>query len=534
MSNESLDASLNRRVFPRFLAYALGFLLILSLISGLFYVQKIDGEKKQIAIEQKNHLVIHANSMSYNLKQLGYALLFLVDQVRLHQPFEEPEGREIFADDMISFLQTTELFDQLRLLDTRGMELVRANYNDGHPSLTPENELQNKRDRYYVRDTLRLDANQVYISPLDLNIENGKVEIPYKPTIRFGMPVFNAKGGKKGILILNFLAERMLARLRNGNDDFPGRIMLLNREGYWLYGTDPDKQWGFMFEDRRHETMAKHSPAEWQRVLGTDSGDFEEHGKLYAFATIYPFREMAEIPMIQLATDSSHYFWKLVSDVPGSVIAERARMVRHSILLWSAPIACFLLLIAWLLARSDVRRIESESRLRYIAQHDKLTGLASRELFSDRLEQAMAMARRHHSSFAVLYLDLDEFKPINDQYGHDAGDALLQNVADRLHHCVREVDTVARIGGDEFAIILVETETAADAELVAEKMIQVFNTKFRINGCDCRISASIGIAVYPSDSEHAEDLVRCADKAMYRAKLAGKNSYCLAQAIDKE
>lgn len=179
-------------------------------------------------------------------------------------------------------------------------------------------------------------------------------------------------------------------------------------------------------------------------------------------------------------------------------------------------------------------RFGSESRLRYIAQHDKLTGLASRELFSDRLEQAMAMARRHHSSFAVLYLDLDEFKPINDQYGHDAGDALLQNVADRLHHCVREVDTVARIGGDEFAIILVEIETAADAELVAEKMIQVFNTKFRINGCDCRISASIGIAVYPSDSEHAEDLVRCADKAMYRAKLAGKNSYCLAQAIDKE
>jgi len=237
--------------------------------------------------------------------------------------------------------------------------------------------------------------------------------------------------------------------------------------------------------------------------------------------------------MIQLASNSSHYFWKLVSDVPGSVIAQRARMVRHSIFLWSSAIAGFLLVIAWLLARSDVRRLDSEKRLRYMAQHDKLTGLASRELFADRLDQAMAMARRHHSSFALLYLDLDEFKPINDQFGHDTGDALLQKVAERLHQCVREVDTVARIGGDEFAIILLETSTPRDAELVAEKMIRAFRTTFRINGHDCRISASIGIAMYPADSDQAEGLVRCADMAMYKAKLEGKNSYHLAQAIKK-
>ena len=533
-SGENRDFALSSRFFYRFMAYSMVFLLVLSLISGLFYMQKMDGEKEQIAIEQKNHLVIHANSISYNLKQLGYALLFLVDQVGLHRPFDDPEGRKVFADDMISFLKTTELFDQLRLLDVHGMELERANYNGGHPFLTPENELQNKSGRYYVQRVLKLDANQVYISPLDLNIENGKVEFPYKPTIRLGMAIFNTRGEKRGILMLNFLAEHMLAQLKRSNDGFPGRIMLLNREGYWMYGVEPARQWGFMFEDRRNETMAQSSYANWLRIIESDSGDFEDHGKLYAFATIYPFREMAEIPMIQLASNSSHYFWKLVSDVPRLVIANRAQVVRNTIFIWSAAIAFLLIVIAWMLARSDVRRMDSERRLRYIAQHDALTGLSSRTLFADRLEQAIAMARRHRSSFAVLYIDLDEFKPVNDSFGHDAGDALLQKVADRLRLCVREVDTVARMGGDEFAIILVETEMDTDAVLVAKKIIQTFETPFRINGNTCHVSVSIGIAMYPIDAEQAEDLVLRADKAMYRAKLEGKNNYRLAHAIDKE
>jgi len=530
MGSESHNSTSGRDFFHRFLAYSLGFLLVLSVISGLFYIQKMNGEKEQIAIEQKNHLVIHANSISYNLKQLGYALLFLVDQVRLHRPFDDPEGRKIFADDMISFLETTELFDQLRLLDAHGMELERANYNGGHPSLSPDHELQNKSHRYYVQRVLKLDANEVYISPLDLNVENGKVELPYKPTIRFGMAIFNARGEKRGILILNFLADHMLAQLRSSNGGFPGHIMLLNREGYWMYGGDPARQWGFMFEARQQESMANSSPADWQRIIESDSGDFEDHGKLYAFATIYPFREMAEIPMIQLSSNASNYFWKLVSDVPPSEIANRVQTVRNTILAWSAAIACFLIVIAWRLAGSDVRRLDSERQLRYIAQHDKLTGLASRGLFADHLDQAIAMGRRHHSSFAVLYLDLDDFKPVNDSFGHAVGDALLQKVADRLRSCVREVDTVARMGGDEFAIILVETEADTDAVLVAKKIIQAFEAGFRISGRDCYIGVSIGISIYPDDGEHAENLVCCADQAMYRAKLEGKNGYRLAQA----
>jgi len=534
MSGKIHNSTWSRGFFHRFLSYVMGFLLILSLISGLFYVQKMDGEKERIAIEQKNHLVIHANSISYNLKQLGYALLFLVDQVRLHRPFDDPEGRKVFADDMISFLKTTELFDQLRLLDAHGMELERANYNGGHPFLTPENESQNKSDRYYVQRVPKLDANEVYISPLDLNIENGKVELPYKPTIRFGMAIFNARGEKRGILMLNFLAEHMLVQLKRSNDGFPGRIMLLNRESYWMYGVEPARQWGFMFEDRRNETMAQSSYANWLRIIESDSGDFEDHGKLYAFATIYPFREMAEIPMIQLASSGSSYFWKLVSDVSPSVIANRFQSVRNTIFIWSGSIAFLLIVISWMLARSDVLRMDSERRLRYIAQHDALTGLASRSLFADRLGQAIAMARRHRSSFAMLYLDLDEFKPVNDSFGHDTGDALLKKVADRLHLCVREVDTVARMGGDEFAIILVETEADTDAVLVAKKIIQAFKAAFRISSKDCFIGASIGIAMYPTDAEQADTLVHYADKAMYRAKLEGKNNYRLAQAADKE
>jgi diguanylate cyclase (GGDEF)-like protein/PAS domain S-box-containing protein len=167
---------------------------------------------------------------------------------------------------------------------------------------------------------------------------------------------------------------------------------------------------------------------------------------------------------------------------------------------------------------------QTEERIQRIAHHDSLTGLPNRLLFNDRLDQAIGLARRGSRRFALLYIDLNKFKPVNDNLGHHVGDELLKSVAERIRHQVRESDTVARIGGDEFTVILPDITSRDDAETVAKKLAAVFATPFQLGRQkqSVDIGASIGIAVYPTDGQDADALTKAADAAMYSAKQAEK------------
>jgi len=174
----------------------------------------------------------------------------------------------------------------------------------------------------------------------------------------------------------------------------------------------------------------------------------------------------------------------------------------------------------------DIRaRLAIEEKVSYLAQFDALTGLPNRNLFQDRLTQAMALAKRNDWPMAVLFIDLDRFKLINDTLGHGAGDKLLKEAAERLRSCVRASDTVGRLGGDEFAAILSELGKPGDAGLVAQKIIDVFKRPFDLEGKESYVTASVGVTLYPADSDSAEALVVNADAAMYRAKEQGRNNY---------
>lgn len=167
----------------------------------------------------------------------------------------------------------------------------------------------------------------------------------------------------------------------------------------------------------------------------------------------------------------------------------------------------------------------AEQRIQYMAHYDALTGLPNRSLFFDRLRQATTLSRRASEHLALLFLDLDRFKPVNDTHGHAVGDALLKAVAERLLNCVRESDTVARIAGDEFTVILSRINHHADASVVAEKIVKALSEPFLLDGHTIHIGASIGIALYPDDAQDEQELVRLADEAMYEAKHHGRNTY---------
>jgi len=175
-----------------------------------------------------------------------------------------------------------------------------------------------------------------------------------------------------------------------------------------------------------------------------------------------------------------------------------------------------------------IERKQVETRLQYIARHDPLTDLPNRELFHDRLQTALSKARRDEERVSLLYIDLDKFKQVNDTFGHVTGDLLLREVAYRIRQCVRESDTVGRVGGDEFVVLLNTIKAPEHAAIVAEKIRIALNLPYALSGHTVRISASIGVAVYPEHGAENKHLIRQADGAMYGAKKQGGNRFLMA------
>jgi len=180
--------------------------------------------------------------------------------------------------------------------------------------------------------------------------------------------------------------------------------------------------------------------------------------------------------------------------------------------------------------RYAIERKRSEEHLTYLAQYDHLTGLVNRTLFRDRLVQAMARCKRMQQPIGLMLLDLDRFKAVNDTFGHDMGDELLKAVSERLKTCVREVDTVARMGGDEFTIILEGASSEQSILVVAKRITEFIATPFELKGHHISVGVSIGITTYPHDDYPADELLKHADTAMYRAKQQGGSAFHLYEA----
>lgn len=429
------------------------------------------------------------------------------------------------------------IYDQIRFLDNDGMERVRVNYNQGKPVLVPGPELQSKKNRYYFEDCYKLGKDEIFISPFDLNIEQNKIEQPFKPMLRLGTPVYDAANRKRGIVLVNYYGNDLLDRLLTSEQVSEGKTMLLNSEGYWLLSPDPEQTWGFMFRDS-DRTLAAVDPAAWKQILLSDSGQFETAKGLYTFLTISPltaeFRSSTGSGEAfgRSTGDIKHdaYHWRLVSFVSADDLATMVDLFRVKYFSVGAGIFLLIATGAWITAFAVSKRRLYQAQLQALALFDSLSGLPNRTLFFDRLAMTAAHSRRYQTRFGLLYIDLDGFKQVNDTLGHATGDQLLKVIGGLLLGNCRKSDTVARLGGDEFAVIVAELDSTAAVEALAERIILALHNPIELTAGPVTVGASIGIALFPADSDDPEQLVRCADRAMYRAKQQGKNRYCLDNA----
>lgn len=667
------------------------------------------------------------------------------------------------VEELVNLELESKLYDQIRIIGVNGREEIRVNYNHGAPAVVDREYLQDKSNRYYFSQAIKLPPHQIYVSSLDLNVENGKVEIPFKPMIRIAMPLYSQREELRGILVLNYLAQRILGQFEDAMRASTGLAMMLNSEGYWLYNSDHENEWGFMW-NKKPEFVTRF-PITWRSILKT-TGSIRNTEGFFSIAKLNPIElyehsgqikldsnqwilaiwlppELIHMTVIDVLLDnqvvltllfllilllstviaylrtnnlskrqaialSQSRFRNLVDNMVEAyallelieenelnfryleinpayenivgksrvnVIGKTTRelfpqLEQHWLeLLFSAAINqnagrleeysadlgryfevsasspgsglvaiifddvterkhtearlrqgatvfdntmeailianaagyiesvnnAFVRLTGYSLddvrdnelyfqqrdfqaepfyaerqkslttygqwqgetrnrrkngevypawenitvTRSEDGKItnyisvfsdisvikQNEQELTHLAHHDVLTGLNNRLSFSANLEQAIQRAQRHRTKLALLFLDLDRFKLINDTLGHAVGDEVLRIVAVRLKNNVRAQDIVSRLGGDEFTIILEDIASRTVAANFAQKIIESISKKMQVDDHELAVSTSVGICLFPQDASNAQDLAKSADSAMYQAKKSGRQTY---------
>lgn len=766
------DARKYRRL--QVLNFVVIFLILATITAiglGQYSYQRFQLQREVREQSEVLHLGTARKVVARELRQVVVDLHILAESHDLQSYLNNPDALNSnrLKEDFVNLSRQAARYDQVRLLDKNGYEKIRVNYVKGAPQVVPSGQLQDKSGRYYFRNSINLPEGMIYISPLDLNMENGAIELPYKPMIRMAIPLIDHQHKQRvGVVVLNYFAKNLLDYFKEIMTESWGKPMMLNRDGYWLISPDKKEEWGFMLGNKT--TFADRYPLAWAAMLKSDEGSVRTSEGLFTFTTLRPdviadfagtnlhVNSLVWRLLTRVSPDNLHFsLWRTIRENMTSVLslglmitllsfmlarlrtnniekteALSASSVRYQNLFENMEEGyallealfdengkvydfCYLevnpaferilglkrvdvvgrtirylvpdiedywmetyervatrcqsahlerynakferyfeitaaspdygmvavlfadvserkhaeeqqrqattafnntmeaimitdaeqkitvvneaytritgyeaediigtsarkywsdrhdeafiqklshsleesghwqgeiwnlrsngeLYPAWgniSVVKDDQGRIsnyvsvfsdistikQTEERLNELAHRDSLTGLANRLAFKLNLEKSLERASRHQHTVALMFLDLDRFKFINDTLGHAMGDKMLQIVSKRLLNSVRAEDMVARLGGDEFTIILEDIDDREDVAILAHKIIDIIAAPMKLHDQDVKTSASIGISLYPEDASTAENLEKAADTAMYRAKNKGRNNF---------
>ncbi len=487
-------------------------------------------------------------------------------------------GKDTLADTFSAMLAVHPEYFQIRLIsaENHGLELVRVDRDTNALVRVQGDNLQEKGHFPYVFKALRLTEGEVYVSKIGINHEQGAHSGLDKPTLRVATPVFSNHGKELGLIVISVDLNGLFALLKTDLPEYY-RLYLANEWGDFLIHPDPSRCFGFdkgrrfLLQDAFNATQglfqgkvqtvvtrARHDEGQPEDLLAAFSrlsfGNAQANRFVVAGLAMPMDRVLADTHLLGVTAVKTVVVFSalaiLISFLLSRVLTRPLKMMARAAKRFSREHDMGELPVGrkdeiGQLARGfndmqvEIKAYleelhESRSKLEHLARHDTLTGLPNRLLFFDRLELAVAAARRSGKQLAVFFIDLDRFKEINDDQGHGAGDEVLQVIAQRLKGMVREVDTVARLGGDEFIILFDGLGDVRPLEMMAQKVVQGVAQPMDLNGRSVAVSASVGISIFPEDAPSANELVHKADLAMYRSKALGENAaYFYSEGTDQ-
>lgn len=418
-------------------------------------------------------------------------------------------------------------YDQLRYLDDQGNELLRINYNKGQPEIVPEDLLQNKKDRYYFTETIKLGPGEIYMSKFDLNIEGNSIEKPEKPMIRFGIPVFDKNNFKTGVFVANYLGENIKQKLFDLTDGTVGSIQLINKDSYWLIGPDKAKEWGFMYPGRENYTFKNIFPSEWERITKEKKGHFFTKNGSFSFDTINPKEELQKRFKKEDDTlsgiNTSEIQWIVVCHTSDKMFYfandENTFVLSITNTLRSPTILISLILASLVFSIISALYMSGNKKIKIMATYDSMTGCLNRATGMQMLENIM----RQKNDIIICFIDINGLKEINDMLGHEQGDDLILNSVKIIKENIRENDLLIRLGGDEFLICFVNI----DIDRVETTWLRILDKIELVNEEDKPyiISLSHGIAeIKKSDRTMLDEMIKEADIKMYEEKRSIKSA----------
>lgn len=477
---------------------------------------------ERIISDEETTLHSQKSILSDELYGRAADLLYLKDVYSLYQD-EENDNEEVKTL-WIDFAARQKVYDQIRYIDAQGDEIIRINYDDGACTPVAESDLQNKSDRYYFKDTMALEDGQIYISKLDLNIENDQIED--KPMIRLSTPVYSPEGVIEGMVIVNYSADYLLQYFADVAGTAQGTVYLLNPDGYFIYNQqDPEKEWAFMYEDSEGVGFFSEFPDIWARMnnsadglLWTDDGCFiytdislKEGSGHYDFimageSLVLGEGSLVAVSYINSGTENGALFTRTIWD--NVLLTIRNNLFGIIVLL---ALSIFLAIII-------VSRAASNKRTKYFSEYDIMTGVMNRRAGLELLKKVYRRAADNNEQLSICYADVNGLKEVNDHIGHEAGDALIESVVDVLKRHIRQTDFIVRLGGDEFLIVLRQT-SMQNAESVWERIADEFEKINQTEKRGYQISVSHGIMPFTfQPDEDIDEVINTADQMMYEEK----------------
>ncbi|MBD1572347.1 sensor domain-containing diguanylate cyclase [Vibrio sp. S17_S38] len=554
---------------------------------------------------------------------------------------------------------TFKHFGQVRLLDNTGHEIIRINYDGKQSSVVPLSELQNKADRYYTQQGLKLKAGEVFVSKMDLNQEQGKIEYPLQPVLRFVTPVMNNQNQLAGLMILNYLPNDILKSFKQQMAlRLSAEGMLIDAKGFWISSHDKHNEWGESLGNL-DRTLQKSYPNAAQTILTNESGTLKTQDGLFRYESLQPFNfkksslsltHRNNLQVLHVTEESQHNTdWKLIVFISNEAINAQSFFFKPSgiiiIIIITLSLCSILLLLVYLsisrkkqrfyhkqinqelsalyedapcgyhslnsqgyvtrvnntelnwlgysreevigqhfsqfltqtslsvfeqflsqlkygqnidnlvleivckngetffasiaaksvmsqgqfvVARNSVfnisDRIALERELHYIAHTDVLTGISNRRHFFKLADKKLHQAQKTSAQVTLLMLDIDHFKTINDQHGHDIGDMVLKKLAELIQNHITENVLFARLGGEEFALLTTGLSEQQSLALGNQLRDIIQSNKIEINvNKNLQFTVSIGITIGTQANINIDQILKLADMALYQAKNQGRN-----------
>ena len=512
----------------RILRYSAFVFLILSLFYFGFSTTvqyNTDLVKGQGVISRNNNFIQSAGAIiTSRLSRIVSDLLYTKESFQIiKRTYTTQNNLDEIAMFWRAFTDKKKIYDQIRFLDLEGNEQLRVNYAETGSYITPQSELQNKKDRYYFSDAIHLPENRVYISGIDLNIENGQIETPVKPTIRFATPVFTADHQRMGLIVMNYYADDLFRSLKSIISNNTGALYMLNSDGYWLFNSeDRAKEWTFMYPEKSQINFTQPYPEEWDTIRQVVSGTLTTDHGAFVFGRVFT-AQAYQVDSGGNPPKLGSGDWYLVSRIPlesnaGQMIRSTFVNTVRTSLIQQYYVYLMILFISIVIAVLLVVARTEREKVKFFSEYDMMTGALNRRAGLERLSKLYIGNPDRRCQISICFVDINGLKEVNDTLGHEVGDELICTVTDVTRKAIRANDLLIRLGGDEFLIVF-EGLDEAEAEKAWVRVVEAYDAVNRSENRRYIISVSHGIENYLCNSTGFIDtIINRADAKMYEEK----------------